>query len=68
VKADMALKEFGHQTMERTPAGGNRHQNRSTVLLGFQRVLYGVKLPANAVHPMQQLLLVPDRVRHRFSF
>src|SRR2546426_8644313 len=68
VKADMTLKEFGHQTVERTPTSGNRHQNRSTVLLLIQRMLYGVKLPSNTVYPVQQLRLVPDRVSHRFSF
>src|SRR5262249_36214872 len=67
VKADMTLKEFGHQTVERTPTRGNRHQNRRTVLLLSQRMLDSVKLPSNTVYPVQQLRLVPDRVSHRFS-
>src|SRR5262245_25512302 len=68
VKADMPLKEFSHQTIERTPASGNRHQNRRTVLLLSQCVLNGVKLSSNTVYPVQQLRLVPDRVSHRCSF
>jgi hypothetical protein len=49
----MPLKECGHQTVERTPTRGNRHQNRRTVLLLHQRMLDGVKLPSNAVYPVQ---------------
>ena len=68
VKADMTLKECGHQTVERTPTRGNRHQNRRTVLLPSQRMLDGVKLPSDAVYPVQQLRLVSDGMGHRCSF
>src|SRR6516165_4341882 len=68
VKADMPLKEFGHQTVECPPTSGNRHQNRRTVLLLNQRMLDGVKLPSNAVYPVQQLRLVSDGMGHRCSF
>src|SRR5262245_27430570 len=68
VKADMALKEFGHQTIERPPSRGNRHRNGRTVRLLNSRALDGVQLSSNAVYPVQQFLLIPDPVSHRCSF
>ena len=62
MKSDMAIENFGHQRIDRAPAGGNRVQNVRAIGAAIDRVLDGFDLTSNAPDTIEHLLLVSKYV------
>jgi len=64
VEAHVALDDFGHEAIDGPTARRDRLQDRRALLLIDERLLDAVDLPSNTPNAIDELLLVPDRVRH----
>lgn len=64
VESDVALDELGHQAIDRAATGRERLKDASAFMLVVERALDGFHLTADPPDPVQELGLVPYRVRH----
>jgi hypothetical protein len=64
VAANMPLDDFGHKAIEGPAAGSQELHDRRALLLLLQGFMQGVDLPANAIHPLEELVFVALSMGH----
>jgi len=60
----MILKHLGHKTVDTAPDVRKQHENVRAIVLGGERALDRINLPANAFDTGNELLLFYIDVRH----
>jgi hypothetical protein len=64
VRSDVLLDDFGEEAVHRATAGGNQVHDLGAPGFPLQSPFDSVDLPADAAHPVQELLPFVDRVSH----
>jgi hypothetical protein len=64
VRSDVLLDNFGQEAVHRATAAGDQVHDLGAPGVPLKRPLDSVDLPADAAHPVQELLPIVDRVSH----
>ena len=64
MQPDVVFEHFGHKTVDTAPDVRKQHENVRAIVLGGERALDRINLPANAFDTGNELLLFFIDVRH----